>query len=139
MGRRLVSVAAATTLLAGSVLLGRVLASSRTATQKPEPVASQIPEKQEAKSDPVLAKVEAALADEGPGTVIVADKNGKILEKKDVQDLIREGYKSLREFANKKNKSDDCQKVSTKCVRCPDGKIYCSKDAFFAVGDKPKL
>ncbi len=135
MHKKLIAVAFVIILLSIAYALSAVakFPGNGANRQTPSPA---LPQKHE---DPVLIKVEEALSNEGPGKVIIADKNGKIIEKKDVQELFRQGYKSLREFADKKAGSDDCQKVSTKCVRCPDGKIYCSNDSKFLSGDKSKM
>jgi len=103
--------------------------------------ALQLPgsEKTGQKSDPILLKIESALQKEKPGTLIIADKDGKIVDKFDVKDLRLEGFKSLADYANKKAKSDECHRISTRCVRCPDGKIYCTNDSKFAMVEKSKM
>jgi len=102
--------------------------------EKQEPK-SPLPEKQEPKSSPheksILAKIESALDKEEAGTLIVADEKGDIVQKLDVKKLRRDGFKSLVEYAHKKAESDECERISTRCVKCPDGKIYCSNDPKF--------
>ena len=106
--------------------------------------ALQNPHPADQKSDPVLSKVESALEQEKPGTLIIADREGKIIEKLDVEDLRQKGFNSLVDFADKRAKPDaakpdECHRISTKCVRCPDGKIYCTNDSKFAVAKKARM
>lgn len=78
-------------------------------------------------------KVEAALAKEEPNTLIVGDAQGKIIDRYDTKEL-RKKYKSLADFL-KSTHSNECKKISTKCRKCPDGRIYCTNDARFASGE----
>src|SRR6266849_2917018 len=125
MNKKRISLLASTGLFALWCVFWSQMSTVSTALQLPGS------EKTGQKSDPILLKIESALQKEKPGTLIIADKDGKIVDKFDVKDLRLEGFKSLADYANKKAKSDECNRISTRCVRCPDGKIYCTNDSKF--------
>lgn len=79
-------------------------------------------------------KVQAALAKQEPNTLLVGNDQGEIIAKYDTKELRKKGYKSLSDFL-KKTRPKECKKISTKCRKCPDGKIYCTNDTPFASGE----
>jgi len=75
-----------------------------------------------------------ALAKKEPHTLLVGNEQGEIIAKFDTKDLEKK-YTSLSDFLQK-TKDKECKKISPKCRKCPDGKIYCTNDMQFASGKK---
>lgn len=80
-------------------------------------------------------KVKAVLANQDRDTLIVGNEKGEITAKYDTKELRKEGYKSLSDFVEKAG-SKECKKISSKCRKCPNGKIYCTNDSQFAADER---
>jgi hypothetical protein len=112
---------------------------SRAASSRSEPQASENADadhkKADQKADKNYDKVISKLADEGSNALVVGNNKGEVTAKYDTNDLRKKGYKSLSDFAEKAG-SKECKKISSKCRKCPNGKIYCTNDARFASGEE---
>lgn len=81
--------------------------------------------------DKALVKVSEKLGKLNKDAVIVADSDGQLIRESSTGKLKSDGYTSVVDFASAKGKTDKCKKISSKCLKCPDGKIYCTNATSF--------